>query len=112
VAESIQEDRRPFAATLHDLNKGRTHAQLGDELAKVVAAVVETGKAGSITLKLDVKRQPGDYDAVTVAAKVTSKAPIFDAPASTFYVADGGGLGRTPPHQSGLFEDEFEGQTH
>lgn len=108
--KSIQDgERRPFAATLHDLNKGRTHAQLGDELAKLVAAVVETGKPGNLTLRLDVKRQSGDFDAVTITARIASKVPVFDTPASTFYVDDDGTLARTPPRQPSIFSD-LEGQ--
>lgn len=97
-------EKRPFAATLHDLNKGRTHTQLGDELRDLVAAVVQTGKPGRLTLQLDVKRQSGDHDAVTITAKVGSKIPVFDSPASTFFVDDDGGLSRTPPRQPSMFD--------
>ncbi|MCZ4492705.1 MAG: hypothetical protein JWP53_1636 [Conexibacter sp.] len=35
---------KPFAQFLQEDNRGRTHADLGDEVASVLGAVVEHGK--------------------------------------------------------------------
>lgn len=98
-------EQRPFASVLLDLNKGRTHAQLGDELRAVLAAVRETGKPGSLTLKLDVKPLSGNDDGVTVTARIGSKQPAFEAPASIFFLDAENNLNRNPVNQANLFEE-------
>lgn len=107
MAESTEDttEQRPFASVLLDLNKGKTHAQLGDELRDVVAAVVETGKAGSLTLRLDVKALSGNDEGITITARVGSKVPVFDSPASVFFVDAEHNLNRNPINQTNLFEE-------
>lgn len=98
-------EQRTFASVLYDLNKGRTHAQLGDELRALVAAVVATGKAGSLTLRLDIK-SGGNDESVTIAGRVASKAPVLDTPASVFFVDDEHNLNRNPTRQPAMFDVE------
>jgi hypothetical protein len=101
------EERRPFAAFLHDLNKGRTHTALSDSLAELVAAVIDTGKPGTLTLRIDVKKLTGTDDQITVTTRVGNKVPTFDAAASVFYVdPDSQHLSRTPPAQPTIFDLE------
>lgn len=107
MPESAEDsDKRPFAAVLHDLNKGRTHAQLGDELRELVAAVVETGKAGSLTLRLDIKPLSGNDEGITITARIGSKVPVFDSPASVFFVDAEHNLNRNPTSQPSIFDSE------
>lgn len=98
-------DGMPFASILHSLNKGKVHTQLGEELRAIVAAVKDTGKTGTITLRLDVKPMTGDEDGVLIAARIGSKVPQFDPSTSVFYADDHNNLSRTPVRQPSMFEE-------
>jgi hypothetical protein len=98
-------EQRTFASVLYDLNKGRTHAQLGDELRALVAAVLDTHKAGALTLRLDVK-PGGDDESITVTGRITTKVPALATPASMFFVDDENNLNRTPTKQHTMFDVE------
>lgn len=91
---------RPFAAFLQEQAGGQLHAELSERLHDLLQAVQETGKAGSIALKLDIKPIPGtDGRTVTVTDTVTAKAPKTERPKSIFFLADDGNLSRTDPRQ-------------
>jgi hypothetical protein len=98
-------EKRTFSSVLFDINKGKTHAQLGDELRALVAAVVETGKAGSLTLRLDVKPLGGNDEGITITGRVASKLPAFATPASVFFVDADLNHKRTPGNQPALFQE-------
>lgn len=93
-----------FAVFVTSLSKGRTNRDLSEALQAVVAAVAETRKVGSVTLKIDIKPQP-NTTAVTVTDKVTAKCPEFDRSASIFFVDGDGHLVRDDPNQSNLFQE-------
>lgn len=98
-------EQRTFASVLFDINKGKTHVQLGDELRALVAAVVDTGKAGSLTLRLDVKPLGGNDEGITITGRVASKVPALATPASIFFVDADLNLNRTPGNQPPLFQE-------
>lgn len=98
-------DLPPFASMLRDLNKGATHAELGEQLRALVAGVTETGKPGRLVLRIDVKPQKGDDDMVMLTALVSSKIPQLEPRASIFFVAPNGELTRNPVHQPSMFEE-------
>jgi hypothetical protein len=50
---------RPYVDTLREVRNGRTLVELDEALNKLNAAVRETGKGGSITLKLTLKPANG-----------------------------------------------------
>jgi hypothetical protein len=91
---------RPFAAVLQDLDKGRLHAELSAQLQDLIAAVVDTRKAGSltVTLKISPDRAEG---MVRVAAGRAAKVPQRDRE-SLFYVDDQHNLSRDNPTQPTL----------
>ncbi|MEV0090393.1 hypothetical protein [Streptomyces sp. NPDC050738] len=91
---------RPFAAFLQDQAGGQLHAELSQQLHDLLQAVQETGKGGSIALKLDIKPISGtDGRTVTVTDSVTAKTPKTERPKSIFFLADDGNLSRTDPRQ-------------
>lgn len=91
---------RPFADILTELSQGRTHAELSEQLHNLLAAVTATGKAGSITLRIDVKPiSPGDTSTLTVTDAIAVKAPKGDRPKSVFFVTGDGNLSRHDPRQ-------------
>lgn len=100
---------RPFADFLREQDRGRTHDALSQQLHDLIAAVQETGKGGSIVLKIDVKPVTGTQGrTLTVTDQVTAKIPHPDRK-SIFFVTDDGNLSRNDPQQpviTGLREVE------
>jgi hypothetical protein len=70
---------KPITETLRLLDGGVFLDACADKLAEAVKAVEETGKAGKVTIVIDLKRTGG---AIAVTGKVTNKAPEA-APDST-----------------------------
>lgn len=63
---------KPITETLRLLDGGCFMDDCAEKLAEAVKAVEETGKAGKLTITLDLKKAGG---AIAVAGKVTNKAP-------------------------------------
>lgn len=92
---------RPFADILLDLNKGRTHAELSTALQRLVAAVADTGKKGSIGLTVTVSPSKSEAP-FEIVDNVVIKLPAANRRASLFYADDDHNLTRTDPHQPTL----------
>jgi hypothetical protein len=99
VIEDVQ--TRPFADLLLDLNKGRTHAELSSALQKLVAAVADTGKKGSLALTVVVSPSKSEAP-FEIVDNVVIKMPAANRRASLFYADDDFNLTRTDPHQPQL----------
>lgn len=102
--DTEQEPPKPFGTFLLQHAKGRTHDELSEALRDLVIAARETGKAGSITLKLTVKALD-DY-AFEVTDTVTVKKPIGTRPKSLWFATDEGELTRDNPQQLALMHTE------
>lgn len=92
-----------FISVLNDIRAGKLTKRLTDELAKVCEGVVEQGKGGTLTLKLNIK--PNGDDAVTIAPTVTSTVPQPQVGDSVFFTGEEG-LTRTSQTQMDI-EDEL-----
>lgn len=90
---------RPFADFLREQSGGRTHEELTDALAEVVAAVRDTGKKGTLTLTINVTPLKNGGGALTVTDTVKKGVPVHDRRASIFYATDSGSLTRDDPQQ-------------
>jgi hypothetical protein len=92
---------RPFAAVLQEHRQGGLHSELSEKLAEVVAGVMEHGKAGSVSVTLNIKQaeMPG---AIVVTDDVKAKVPQADKPAALFYADERGNLSRRDPRQPEL----------
>lgn len=90
---------RPFADFLVANDKGRTHAQLSEALHDLVAAVRDTGKAGTVTLQIKVAPLGKDVDQLKVTANVGLKRPAEEPRPSIFFADADGNLSRTDPNQ-------------
>jgi hypothetical protein len=69
----------------------------GDEFGKIINAVVATGKAGYITLKIDIK--PSTAGALAVKASVSSKMPKGLPPEALLWPTPEGNLMAEDPRQ-------------
>ena len=72
----------------------------GEEFGKLINAVVTNGKAGSITMKIDIK--PSTAGALAVKATVISKIPKGLPPESLLWPTPEGNLMAEDPRQTKL----------
>ena len=96
---------RPFTDILRDYRNGVLVRQLTERMAKLQAAVEETGKPGELNLKIKLKPEPGEDGAVKVSAAITQKIPERDLPDALFFSDGNGSLLREPPKGGKLFEE-------
>jgi len=94
----------PFSQWLFAQRNGSLHAELTDELAALADRVMETGKAGTITVQIKVaKASKGGGHQMVVSDVVTVKAPKGDRGESFFFFdAESTGLVRHDPLQPEL----------
>lgn len=91
---------RPFADWIREQSAGRTHDELTEALAEVVAAVKDTGKKGSLTLTIQVAPfDKGMTAALVVTDAVKKNVPQHDRRKTVFYADDAGNLTKDDPMQ-------------
>jgi hypothetical protein len=96
--------QKAFSLVLQDLRDGRTHSELTVGMKELLAAVRDTGKAGTITLELKVKptARGNEVSKVVITDKVTIKAPKPERGDDYFFVTDDDNLSRNHPRQHSL----------
>lgn len=97
---STEPHARPFVDFL--AQQGRAHDELTEGLHKVIAAVEETGKAGSVTLVIKVDPDKKAAGIFRISDNVTVKAPEHDRGARIFFKDKTGNLSRSDPNQPEL----------
>lgn len=90
---------RPITDTLRLLQGGIFLDQCSDKLAEIVKGVDETGKAGKLTITLDMKKAGG---ALSITAKVTNKVPEQKADEDLLWPTVEGNLSLDNPNQRKL----------
>ena len=112
MGSSDIESMRPFATVLEGIDRGRVSDEATRALAEVVAAVRQHEKAGSVTVKIEVKPRKGDSGTVEVKAAASAKVPGPDH-AGVFFVDEGGQLTRDDPQMTAMFtRTEVNGGNH
>lgn len=92
-----------FEKTLREMRRGASANELSEELAKLVAAVLDTGKAGRLTYKLTVNPcNDGEGITVQLDDDINVSLPRKARGSSIFYSGDGNVLQRTDPRQTEL----------
>lgn len=96
--------QKAFAVFLQDLRDGRAHAELSGQLAELLAKVKETGKGGTLTLKLKIKPagRGSDVDKVTIADAITLDLPKPERGEDFFWLTEDNDLTRNHPKQGNL----------
>jgi hypothetical protein len=103
LAEKIEPQVKPFAATLQEIAKGTFHLRVSDELRQLTTAVTETGKKGTLTITLTVAPiKPGNTTNLIATAQSVLKAPAAEAPSAVFFSDRHGNLTREDPNQPTL----------
>lgn len=90
---------KPISETLKMFQGGDFNIKAGELFASVLRGVEDTGKAGKLTITLDVKQQNG---AVSVLAKVTDKTPEALPDADLYWTTPDGNLSLRNPAQRDL----------
>lgn len=99
------QDRGDFAAFLV-ATRPKTNTELTEELNKLVGAVRDTGKAGSLTLTITLKPVDGSTDVLAVHDVIKVKKPEHTRLGSLAYPDRNNNLKRTDPNSMPLFEEE------
>lgn len=94
-----------FAAVLASI-RPKTDVELAEELTKLIQAVKDTGKSGSLTVKFMVKLVDPSGTAVVVNDTITAKSPERDREGSIAYIDASNNLTRRDPSSMPLFDDE------
>lgn len=98
---------RPFMDLLREHRQGLSHDELTEALQRLVEAVTEERKPGTLTLRLTIRPQ-GD-GTVLVSDDITSKPPKRTKAGSMFFVTPENNLERQDPRQTALPLHEIPG---
>lgn len=91
---------RPFDEVFVELDSGRIAADARDKLAAVIAASIEHGKVGGLSIKLKIV--PRGRSTVVIAAVVDASIPEADRQATTFFLDEANRPLRDDPRQERL----------
>lgn len=108
----VQAATGSFASLLAGIKRGEVLSDLDDALKETTLAVLETGKAGTITFKLKIKpggKSNADTPMCTIENEIAVKKPRKSVGAALFYGDEEGNLFRNDPHQSEMSFGTVEG---
>jgi hypothetical protein len=91
---------KPFTDTLGELQHGELLRELTEATYSMIAAVMDTRKAGTLALKLEFA--PTGKGTVVIAATYVAKEPEHDRMPTTFFVGADNSLHRNDPAQPRL----------
>lgn len=94
-------ETRSFHDFLREHRSGATQVELADALNKLVGAVIDEGKAGSMTFIVSLK-PVGKSGGLEVSAEVKVKPPKPTAGVSIFFATPENNLVRQDPRQQAL----------
>jgi hypothetical protein len=90
---------KPLSAILMEHRGGGLHNEASEELQKVVAAVKETQKKGSLTITISVEPAKDDEMSVVLMDALSAKAPRPSTKPSRWFTDDHGNVSRSDPRQ-------------
>jgi hypothetical protein len=89
---------KPFAQFVQEMNNGAVHDDLSRQLQEIVAAAMDTGRKGTLTLRLTASPQKDELT-MLVTADVVAKLPKHAAKPALFFPDEDGNLLRSDPRQ-------------
>jgi hypothetical protein len=93
---------RPIADTLRDVRGGVVLDELAENMQALVNAVTDTGKAGKLTLVIEVKPFEKADGAVVVRDTIKLTLPKITSQGSVMFATPEGNLQRNHPKQDEL----------
>lgn len=93
-----------FGSFLNQVNDGQTHTNLSVEFAELLRTVHDTGRVGTLTLKIKVKpaSNSGSVDKVIIEAESKLDLPKPDVRQDMFWLTEDIDLSRNHPRQGSL----------
>lgn len=102
TAPKLNIAKNSFARSAAEIRRGGFITEASEKLAELTEAVMKTGKVGSLTITLKMRRN-GDGASVEITDNVKATIPKKDTPSTNFYVGDNNELLRDHPKQSEMF---------
>lgn len=101
MADEIDDEQviRPFTATLQELDRGKLVTSASEAFHELIAACMDTGKAGSLTLVVKLEPNALYDDRFEVIGTVTTKLPQPQVRKSIMFADKDGNLVRNDPTQ-------------
>ncbi len=94
---------RLFTDYLRELDKGRVIEELSTGMQELISCIMETGKRGSLTLKIDIAPSSKiDTETVAVVASLKITSPEPDRHSTLYYITPENNLSRRDPRQMDL----------
>lgn len=93
---------RPIFDTLRDLRAGQLLTDMQDQLQQLVTAVGDTGKAGKLTLTLEVKPFERAEGAMVIRDTLKLGLPKIESKGTVMFATPNGALQRNNPRQDDL----------
>lgn len=101
---------------ISDMRSGKVLADINEKFNNVIAAVIDVGKEGELSIKIKIK--PSKFGLGGVVLEVDTiydakvKLPELEIGNSTFFVTQDGRLTRNDPAQEAMFSDTTEVVNH
>lgn len=102
-------DIAPFSVFVLEHRNGQFNAEVAARLAEVVRKVEETGKKGTVTVKLTVEPIGTHTGQVVIVDQVDNRPPR-ELTGSIWFTDPNGGVSRRDPNQSPLAFDHETGE--
>lgn len=96
---------KAFSVFIQDINDGKTHAGLTNDLGELFQTVRSTGRSGTLTIKLKVTpatKGGGEIDKITITCDRKLELPKPEAPSDFFWLTDEAEPTRQHPRQHAL----------
>jgi len=97
---------RPITDIMREHRRGVAVDRATEYFNEVIRAVDETGKRGSVTIKISVEPVEGGGSEKKVSFVVTYKKPLVDIPDAVFFSNKEGDLLRSDPAQTELLLED------
>lgn len=94
-----QDTERDFSQFISEFAHGSVNKTATDKLREVVAACIETGQKGSVTIKINIG---ADGKLAELRAMISSKKPERGLPGQVFFTTEDGNLRDEDPRQMKL----------
>lgn len=107
MADEDQTAPKPFAEFMLEHNRGSAHTEASEALQRVVAAVADTLKKGTVVITVSVEPMKNNPDAMLTVIDVKAKPPTQAPKAAIFYADGDGNLSRNDPGQLPLVSDDL-----
>lgn len=98
------EVKQDFASVLLTHDKGKAHTDASNKMTDAVAAVMETGKVATVTVKIKISPIKDMPTGVKLESAVTTTLPK-DPAKSIWFAGDDGTLHRNDPRQISMFDE-------